>query len=124
MNDTKYDEIRKQTSLVNDSFYDIKKLKKITYPSTVKKIHWASFQYNNIIKKVGLSEGLEEIGNCAFNETDSLEELIIPRSVSFIDDYGFGYGAHYETFKIKLKVYRGSYAERYMKEKGIKHTVI
>ncbi len=117
-------EARSGRCLVNDSFYDIKKLKKITYPSTVKKMYWASFQNNNIIKKVVLSEGLEEIGDCAFNKTDSLEELIIPRSVSFIDDYGFGYGAHYETFKIKLKVYRGSYAERYMKEKGIKHTVI
>ena len=110
--------------LVNDSFYDIKKLKKITYPSTVKSVCRSSFEFNNIIKEIVLKEGLEQIGNCAFHETDSLEELIIPRSVNFIDNYGFGFSADHPTFKLKIKVYRGSYAERYMKEKGIKHTII
>ena len=64
------------------------KLKRISLPSTVKRI--CSYAFNNCaLEEVELCEGLFEIGERAFSRCKSLKRINIPFTVAKIHDYAF-----------------------------------
>lgn len=89
-------------------------LKEIEVPGTVKKLENLAFSNNVSLEKVVLNEGVEEIGVYVFSSC-KLKQIFIPASVTKIDSAAFERGA-----LLGMTVYtpKGSYAERYAKEKG------
>eukprot|EP00980_Cylindrotheca_fusiformis_P010059 scaffold2220_cov75-Cylindrotheca_fusiformis.AAC.14 len=77
------------------AFDDCEKLKSILYqglekeevgiPSTVKVIKDGAFHHCKLLARLGLNEGLEEIGREAFIGCESLTEVDIPSTVKVID---------------------------------------
>lgn len=72
---------------------DENSIKEITIPSSVKKIGKNAFNmYSQTIEKITLNEGLEEIGDMAFNSCTSnrIEKIRIPSTVKTIGMMAFG----------------------------------
>lgn len=63
-------------------------LSEITLPESVKEIEDFSFFHKNI-RKITLNEGLEKIGQFAFQSTNYLESIVIPSTVKSIGDSAF-----------------------------------
>lgn len=72
-------------TIADYGFLDVKKLDKITVPSSVRFIGYSAFSGSGI-KEVTLSEGLEEIESSAFEKT-GIKELYIPASVTKCGNY-------------------------------------
>ena len=61
----------------------------VEIPSTVKCIHDSAFLKCPNLQKVVLNEGLESIGEYAFQGCEKLSEIVIPGSVKKIEKYAF-----------------------------------
>ena len=83
---------------------------------------------------VELKEGITYIGDKAFFTCTEIKSITIPESVTYIGDMAFetpewgdDFTLDYETtrcYLTEIKGVKGSYAETYAKEKGIKFTEI
>ena len=62
------------------------------------------------MKKVIISEGVETIGREAFYERDDIDEVIIPESVKYIDDYAFANCVNLNNIVIKGEVAIGEHS--------------
>eukprot|EP00980_Cylindrotheca_fusiformis_P003899 scaffold865_cov87-Cylindrotheca_fusiformis.AAC.5 len=92
------------------AFYECMKLKSILYrvidgneekeevgiPSNVKVIESGAFDSCTSLGRLGLNEGLERIGECAFGGCESLKEVNLPSTVTVIDHDAFQYCEHLE----------------------------
>lgn len=86
------------------------------------------------LKSVSLPEGLLYIGAEAFLNNYSLKTVSVPKSVTSIGDYAFGFSKQYDYVKEEyvyekvygfvLNVYTGSVAEAYAKKFGIQYKLI
>lgn len=65
------------TAISNYAFKDMKKLKKVTIPSTVKKIGWEGF-WGTSIKTLKVPASVRTIGQCAFCVGPKLKKLTLP----------------------------------------------
>ena len=65
-------------------------LSEYTIPETVLTIGKAAFSYNESLKTIVIPEGVTTINASAF-EKSGLTHVVIPASVTLIDDYAFGY---------------------------------
>eukprot|EP00980_Cylindrotheca_fusiformis_P005159 scaffold1093_cov61-Cylindrotheca_fusiformis.AAC.1 len=61
----------------------------VVIPATVKVVDIYAFEWCRALERVGLQEGLEEIGECAFSGCDSLAEVDIPSTISARGDNAF-----------------------------------
>ena len=80
------------------TFANVKGLKKIIIPYTVKEIRSNAFSYNSDIQEIefqtknnkdGTIEGCETISSYAFRQCTNLEKIILPDSITFIGDWVF-----------------------------------
>lgn len=71
-----------------EGFANIKALKSVTIPSTVKKIGWKAFYRCSSLNSVTLSEGLEEIDTWAFTNC-GFEQITLPNSVCKMGSWVF-----------------------------------
>ena len=69
------------------TFYGIKALEQVTIPGSVKTIESDVFRYCDRLKKVVLSEGLEEIEGGCIQQCTALTEINIPSSVKRLGYY-------------------------------------
>ena len=102
-------------------------LKEIEIPKNIKTIGYNAFASTGL-KKVELSEGLETLDLYAFGFNEELTKLTIPKSVkkfithkvleevSMLSEMGY----KNKTYR----VYKNTYAHRYMKKNGLKFEVI
>lgn len=119
-----------------DTFNCCRNLKKITIPSSVKKIGHCAFTGCSALEEVALPEGLEEIDYSSFNCCHSLKTLFVPSSLKTMyklqirDIYIYG-----KTTSIieklgcdwactTLHVISGSEAEKYAVSNGIQYEII
>lgn len=71
------------------------KVETIIYPNTVREVSgknccgYYSYDWNNVLKKLVLSQNLENIGRYVFSDLGGLTELTIPLSVEKIDSNAF-----------------------------------
>ena len=69
------------TTISDEAFYQVGKLKSVIIPPSVKRIGYMAFYKNSALSFVQLSEGLESIGPYAF-EAGIFREIFIPSSVT------------------------------------------
>ena len=82
----------------------------------VTRIGERAFEYRTFAS-VTIPEGVTDIGAYAFFTCDSLESVAIPDSVTRIGEYAFA-----DCSGLTAIVPRGSFAERYCEENGIRYT--
>lgn len=88
---------------------------KITLPESINFIDGSAFADMESLTEINIPEGTTEIGWVAFYQCLSLETLVIPSSVERIGVYAFR-----NCDKLTAIVERGSFAEEYCKENGVK----
>jgi uncharacterized repeat protein (TIGR02543 family) len=86
---------KKLTYLGNSAFEDCTALKSIDIPGTLKEIDYCTFNGCSNLATVTLNEGLESISFGAFS-SKKLTKLIIPKSVTSINDEAFNYETYGE----------------------------
>ena len=100
---------------------------KVTIPDTVKVIAEDAFWDNEDVSAITVSDSVASIGDCAFMSCDGLVYVKIPGSVKSIGndlfDFEEWYGKENMISSVPevIEVEAGSYAETYMKEKGLKY---
>ena len=100
------------------TFFGCSFLKLIVIPDSVTEIGWNAFEGCSSLKLVYIPPSVTKIGDNAFKGCSSLSSLIISSSVTSI-----GAGAFYGCPNLTLKGPKGSYAEQYAKENGIKYVI-
>lgn len=105
------------TAIGTGAFKGNKSLVTVSVQEGVTEIGNEAFAQCGALRTVYLPEGLTDIGSLAFAGCSSLERVIIPDSVQT-----FGWFAFSEGSKVTVHVGRGSAAERYCQENGIKYT--
>lgn len=122
------------------TFMDCSNLKSITLPKDMTKIEDGTF-WGTGFKTIELPIGLTSIGNAAF-DFGGLESIVIPDTVTAIGDFAFANNKKLKSITIPKSVKsigketfygcpgytiygaKGSYAETYAKNNGIKFSVI
>ena len=89
------------TTLPNRSFYQSKNVETIIMPQTLQTIPSEVF-YESAVKEVYLNEGLQTIGESAFENCDNLMSIHIPHSVETI-----GAKAFYDCNKLETLTFAG-----------------
>ena len=103
------------------AFYLCNSLEEIIVPGSVKRIGEYAFGRCNNLKRIKFCEGVLEIGVCAFEYDDNLEELELPGSLKRLVDEQSRYTMLYALSKTMPVICpKGSYAEQYCKERGVK----
>ena len=66
-----------------------------------------------------IPEGVEEIGDSAFMGCKALSEVTVPKSVTVIQPYAFGYSWFHKKYDgFVIRGYEGTEAERYANDNG------
>lgn len=101
-------------------------LQSITIPSNVISIGVCSFHRNWDLKEVVLSEGLKNIGFGAFLSCDKLKSLTIPKSVSAMEEFAYGYSGEGgdKNPNAKIKCYTNTVGHKYAKDNGISYELL
>ena len=101
------------TSIGKYAFSGCRNLRNITMPNGVKTIEEETFR-DCAISNIVIPEGVTSIGDRSFYRCDYLREVTLPDSVIEISDTAFE-----ESDKVRFSGKKGSYAEKYAKEKNI-----
>ena len=79
------------TGIYDQAFYYYDQTVRITLPSTIKNIGICAFDSCELLEEINLPEGLKTIGDSAFNECTSLKEITIPSTAGNLgSDLFFG----------------------------------
>ena len=89
------------TSIADNGFSSsdnkLKYLKKITLPSTIKKIGYCSFYNLKGLEEINIPEACTEIGSSAFCNCTSLKEITIPKNIKSIGSSAFSKSYSYSS---------------------------
>ena len=115
------------TTIAGGAFMYRNELKEIEIPASIEKINHQAFGCTEL-EKVTLHEGLKELDAYAFGCNEHLTELTIPKSVTKIVTHKVledvkmiaEYGYKNKTYR----VYKDTYAHRFMKRNHLQFTVI
>ena len=104
------------TAIGVGSFEKCESLEHIVIPEAIVTIADRAFRYCSALTEVKIPKDLTSIGSWAFDHCTSLTSIVIPRSVVSI-----GLEAFSDCPKLTVTVERGSYAEQYCQENGLKY---
>lgn len=91
---------------------------RVSIPSSVYKVSGSAFKDCKNLNQVYLGESVSTIENEAFSGCEKLFLLYLPKSLTYISDDAFS--GCFETVKsYQIYGYEGSYAEKYVSEKGL-----
>lgn len=105
------------------AFSSCSSLTEVTVPGSVKKIGRVAFAGCRDLRRIKFCEGVEEIGVGVFNNDRNLTELELPGSLKRLVDEETRYGtvlAIDRALSVTVLCPKGSYAEKYCREHGIK----
>lgn len=105
------------------AFYACNSLTEIVVPSSVRRIGEYAFAWCNNLERVKICEGVVEIGGAAFKNDKNLKELELPKSLKKLLAEETKYHTNHaldSSLPVRVICPRGSYAEQYCKEHGIK----
>ena len=97
----------------------MRSLQQVKLPARLKIIGKNAFNYCRALKSVIVPTGTIHIDRHAFYDCDALQEIFIPNTVGFFGEDVFG-GSHPGAGKCTIICEKGSYAEQYAKEKGMR----
>ncbi len=116
------------TTIGESAFCNCKGLTSVTIPESVTSIGENAFNGCNTLTSVTLSEGLKTISSKAFYNCNALKSVFIPESVTSIGNNAFGCYDNNNSVYIMMDFtvygYKGSKAENYAKNNGLKFTAI
>ena len=104
------------TSIGDNVFRWCFSLTGVTIPDSVTSIGYGAFSWCRGLRSVTIPGSVTDIGAYAFYTCDSLAYAVIPDSVTSIGEYAFACCP-----SLTVTVSRGSYAERYCAENGIRY---
>lgn len=93
----------------------IDRITKITLPDTIKFIDPDAFKACRSLTEINIPLSVTDIGHQAFYDCEALEKLELSGGVKYIGKNAFG-----ACPRLIVYVRRGSFAERYCKENGVK----
>jgi hypothetical protein len=99
------------------AFEDCENLESIVIPGGVMNIDLATFYGCKKLTRVEIQDGVESIGSAVFNNCENIEYLYIPASVHVISELF----SNLKSSKLTIYTPKGSYAEAFCQEKGIKY---
>lgn len=111
------------------TFYNDSGLKKVSLPSSLRSIMMYAFANCGGLRELVIPEGVGYVGVGAFSNCVSLKKLVLPRSLTRIDTSAEGY-KHFNRLitdgcpDCEVYFHKGSYAERYCREHGIRSKAI
>ena len=115
------------TTIAGGAFMCRQDLKEIEIPSAIEKINYYAFA-QTALEKVALNDGLKELDAYAFACNEHLTELTIPVTVTKIVKYKILEGvkliAEYGYKNKTYRVYKDTYAYRFMKRNHLQFTLI
>ncbi len=97
------------------AFANCSQIKSIIVPNSVKELGNGAFLNCSALTSIDVPEGVAEIGTSTFEGCSSLTTVSIPQSVQNISTYAFD-----KNDVLTIRAPKGSYAEKYAKENGIK----
>ena len=103
----------------NGAFGWSKSLTTFVASPTLKVIENNVFEECHRLYDITLNEGLEYIGNFAFSSVPS--DLVLPSTLTYIGDHAFG---GIDTKNATFKVYEGTYAETWCKNRGVTYSYV
>lgn len=109
------------------AFYACYSLTEIIVPSSVRRIGEYAFAGCKNLRRVKICEGVVEIGGAVFSNDSNLKELELPKSLKRLLTENTRYNsfpALDSSLPVTVICPRGSYAEQYCKEHGIKFKTI
>lgn len=106
-------------SIGQEAFYICPSLQQVKLPARLKIIGKNAFNYCRALKSVIVPTGTIHIDRHAFYDCDALQEIFIPNTVGFFGEDVFG-GSHPGAGKCTIICEKGSYAEQYAKERGMR----
>lgn len=124
------------TAIADYAFSHCSELKTIMIPDSVISIGNFAFEDCDGLMHVEISEGVTTIGEGAFINCHNLTSITIPDSIMNIGEIAFGYHCGLAAWKVaddiierdpslerKFTIFcnRGSYAEQYAKEQGVRY---
>ncbi|MBQ2835693.1 MAG: leucine-rich repeat protein [Clostridia bacterium] len=106
------------TEICADAFDSCVNLKSIEIPGTVEEIKNQCFRGSNLINVI-LNEGLKRIGEYAFYENDSIQEIYIPSTVESIGEGALGKMESLKNIEVSLdnKIYTSENGILFSKDK-------
>lgn len=108
------------TDITTGAFMDCQSLKSIVIPGSAEKIGDGAFMGCISLKSVVIAEGVAKIEEHAFEGCTALEVIDFPKSVESIKNIDKNGTAKGKFPNLTAKVFKGSCAERYCLENGIK----
>lgn len=113
------------TSISNNAFFGMEKLRDVEIPPTVKSIGSSSFQNCFALDHIKLPNSITKIGDKAFYRCTNLYTIDFDANIQKIGEYAFGYAYDFSnkpaliSDDIKIYGYTGSEAEKYATENNI-----
>lgn len=104
---------------------------KVTIPGSIKSLSSYSLSFNDDIDEVVIEDGVETLESDAFIGCDDLVKVTVPESVTMMDDCGLGLDVEDDDYSKNKTIdgfvmygKKGSAAESYCKENGLKFSEI
>jgi len=107
----------RMTKLDKDVFYGCTSMAEITIPKGVKSVEEGALGLCSALASVRLPDSVTSIGDYAFTRCDYLESIEIPKSVTSIGKNVFS-----ESPNLTIYTPKGSYAQSYAADNGIKYS--
>lgn len=109
--------------ILSYAFFICDKLESVTFSENLKIVEAWAFANNYSLETVIMNDGLERIGDSAF-DTTAIKEIVVPSSVTFIGEYAIGYTYDEELFdyvyekECVIKCEEGTAAAKYAQDNG------
>ena len=105
--------VPKKVTIINGAFKNNKKIKKIVLSDKVDNIYDGSFDTLKNLKEVVFSKGLTTIEKGAFRKCPKVKSIKIPKKCKYIGDYAFAGLSGLKSIKVEkgnksFKVYKGT----------------
>ena len=88
---------------------------RVTLPESIAVIEDSAFADMTELVEINIPEGVTRIGDVAFYQCVKLPKIVIPKTVEHIGEFAFR-----KCDKLTVVAKKGSYAEKYCRQNGIK----
>lgn len=92
------------TNIDDEAFAKCDYLKNVLLGKSVKRIGWATFDWNRALENINLPDGLEEINTFAFSNCTALKSLTLPSSLKTIVAEAFIYCTGLKTLVVPTSI--------------------
>ena len=109
-------QLPKSLDYIGEKCFQGSGITELTIPSGTKMMRWAAFRMCPDLETIHIENGVKCLVDCCFEQNPKLHEVYIPESVADIGEHTFMNDAN-----ITLVVQKGSYAEKYAEQSGIRY---